>query len=266
MTDIGPHLLGRVPSEPDSRDYRMADVLASDSSDLDGALAALLKSHTSKATKAWAQVATDAIKKLQPANPVPTPAPTPTPSPAVTGNPWNDTKQLDQGNTGHCVGFGWAQWGNTDPVNDNFTDDDGHRVYYECKIIDGEPSQENGSSVRSGAKAMKARGRIGAYVFATSMADIKAWVTNKGPVVIGTDWTSNMFHPDINGIVHPTGGIAGGHCYLLIEWRADDLLTFQNSWGSDFGDNGYFRMHATEFQGLIDAQGEACAGLELPLL
>lgn len=272
MADVGPHLLGRVPNDPDDRDYKMRTLLDTPKTvptELDLALDAVIASHTSRSVKRWAQIVTKILQPVPPPNPGPAPEPpappSPNPDPSPTQNPWRSDYQLDQGETGHCVGFGWAQWGDTSPVNDSFVDDDGHRIYYDCKVIDGETGQENGSQVRSGAKAMKNYGRIDAYVFAETMDDIEEWVKTKGPIVVGTDWTYDMFNPDEKGYVKPTGGFAGGHCYLLVGWDDKDILTFQNSWGKGFGLNGYFKMRAADFSTLLAAAGDACAGVELPL-
>src|SRR5258708_7963234 len=152
----GPHLLGRVPSPADERDYPLGAFLENDDP-LDAALAVLQASHASKATKAWAVIATARIRAASPAPPVPpTPAP-PAPDPGGSVS-WPDVRStLDQGQTPHCVGFGWAQWGSTDPVEDNFANADGNAIYADCKIIDGQPGQQNGSNVRSGPQALKNR-------------------------------------------------------------------------------------------------------------
>jgi hypothetical protein len=192
----------------------------------------------------------------------------PSSQPGPVGGTWEDKIQLDQGQTGHCVGFGWAAWGDCAPVEDQYHNPDGDRIYYECKVLDGQPGQENGSAVRSGAKAMQNRGRLGAYVFASTTDEVKQWVANHGSVVIGSDWTQDMFNPDPNGFVHPTGRVAGGHCYLLLGYDpAQDAFQFDNSWGVAWGKGGRFFMTAADFDALVmkDPNGEACAGLELPL-
>jgi len=108
---------------------------------------------------------------------------------------------------------------------DNYTNQDGHNFYYKCKIIDGEPNQENGSSVRSIAKVLKSAGRMNAYAFAASVAELKYWLLTqpRPPVIMGTTWTNNMFTPDADNIVHATGDVAGGHAYLINEVTENNL-------------------------------------------
>lgn len=276
-TTFGPHLLGRRPSAPDARDFRLEAFLAlgvGASDPLDDALAVLNASHAAKATKLWCTVATARIKAVSPAPPSP-PSPDPMPTPAPTADViWADPHAvLDQGNYGTCVGNGWAQFGNSDPVEDNFSEKDARAIYYEATVIDGQPDNpdapgggQQGSTVRSGAKAMVNRGRIKAYAFANSTDTITAWLRSSGPVVVGTDWTNDMFYPDAQGFVAPSGGVAGGHCYLLIGVSADgNVYTFLNSWGSSFGLGGRFKMKVSDFAGLLANQGEACTAVELPL-
>jgi papain like protease len=178
---------------------------------------------------------------------------------------WPLSIQLDQGQTGHCVGFGWAGWVDALPVEGNYQNADGHAVYYECKVIDGEPLAENGSYVRSGALALRNRGRLAAFGFAKTLTEIDEWINTQGPIVVGTSWTDDMFSPDANGFVKPTGGAAGGHCYLMLEKRDDeDAYVFQNSWGSGWGQNGRFKMKRSDFDGLLSDFGEVCCAAELP--
>ena len=178
---------------------------------------------------------------------------------------WELKIQLDQGQTGHCVGFGWTGWVDAMPVEGNLQNADGHAIYYECKVIDGEPLAENGSYVRSGALALRNRGRLVAFAFAKNTTEIDDWINTHGPVVVGTSWTNDMFNPDAKGYVKPTGGVAGGHCYLMLEKVDDeDAYVFQNSWGASWGQNGRFRMKRSDFGSLLQDSGEACCAAELP--
>lgn len=263
--DLGPHLLGRK-YVADDRDYQLGDFLgdqAPGTDPLQAALNALVQSgHGAPEVRAWAVIATARILGTAPTPPTPVPVP-PTPSNDVV---WGDADVvLDQGQTGHCVGFGWAGWGDTLPIDDKFGNADGDAIYYEAKIIDGEPGAEDGSTVRSGAKAMQDRGRLSAYAFAASLDEVKAWVRQHGPVVFGTDWYDGMFSPDGDGIVTPSGSVAGGHCYACVGYHeAKDLYEFQNSWGASWGLKGRFLMHGSDAAILLGQQGEACAAVELP--
>jgi hypothetical protein len=188
------------------------------------------------------------------------------PTPAGDTTPgWELKVQLDQGQTGHCVGFGWAAWVDALPIEGNLLNADAHAIYYECKVIDGEPLAENGSYVRSGALALRNRGRLAAFAFARNTTEIDDWINKRGPIVVGTTWTDDMFDPDAKGFVKPTGPVAGGHCYIMLEkLDNEDAYVFQNSWGASWGQNGRFKMKRADFGSLLADQGEACCAAELP--
>ena len=252
--------LGRTPSVPDDRNWQASTFLDGPATALDAALDAMLKQHHTNAFKNWARLVTAAAQ----GNPQPSPNPAPTPPVGVV---LADPDQLDQGQTGHCVGFGWSQFLNTlgtDGIDDHYADADGHALYYECKIIDGEPKQENGSSVHSGAKAVKARGRIQGYAWANTISEVEQWLLTKGPVTVGTDWWTTMFDPDPTGLINVGGKVEGGHCYVLDGYDpTTGLFRIQNSWGSSWGQNGYAYISMKDFGTLLDAQGEACVAVEL---
>lgn len=258
----GPHLLGRL-YRPDPRDWsldRLMEIAEPPES---------IRQRTIEQVMAETSYFTDWnaylifwrwLKKHH------KPTPTPRPTPAGDATPaWDLKIQLDQGDTGHCVGFGWSGWVDATPVEGAYQNADGHALYYECKVIDGEPGAENGSTVRSGALALRNRGRLAAFAFARTTAEIDDWVNGQGSVVVGTTWTNDMFHPDADGFVKPTGAVAGGHCYLLLDRLDDeDAYLFQNSWGPTWGLSGRFKIKISDFDGLLQDNGEACFAAELP--
>jgi len=273
--------LGRIPSPPDERDYKLADYLPEKSklgsdNPLVDAFEALLKSRAAKATKAWAQevmVFLGLEPAPTPAPPSPSPTPTPTPTPTSDVEFSDPDEVLDQGDYGTCVGNGCAQWGNTLPIDDKFTEKDARAIYYEATVIDGQPDDpdapgggQQGSTVRSGVKALQNRGRLKTYAFASTVDEIKKYLqTKQGPVIVGSDWTNDMFNPGADGYVKPTGGVAGGHCYLLMgDLESEGAFEFLNSWGSSWGNNGRFKMKYADFDKLLQSNGEACAAVELP--
>lgn len=272
MAEFGPHLLGRKPSPPDLRDYRLANFagLGEQAGVVDvvqeAELAIAELQKTTITYKRWAATKYPDVTKThwwQAFNHLANIAGSPPPVPE-NDKTWPVNFQLDQGNTGHCVGFGWAGWGDAEPIIDDYENADGHAIYYECKVIEGDPKGEDGAYVRDGATAMKNRNRLTTYAFANTIEDALLHLRTKGPLVVGTDWTNDMFTPDANGRVRPTGDVAGGHCYLLYE-VSGTTLWFKNSWGSTFGVSGSFCMTIDDFQVLMNSYGELVASVELPL-
>jgi len=265
LSDLGPQLLGRVQSKPDARNWNLSAFLGDAASLRDQAVAELkqtsvgytyFKSHSMPASSHWAK----ALALLAQIN---------GPAPSPTGDKiWADQEPiLDQGQTPHCVGFDGAQWGNTLPVDDHYTNEDGHAIYYDCKVLDGQPKVENGTSVHSLARVLKNRGRLSAYAWAGDVTTISDWLRTKGPIMAGTDWHNNMFNPDSNGIIKLGGGIAGGHGYLLagVETFGSALYyRIRNSWSANWGMKGEARILVSDFATLLSSNGEALAALELP--
>lgn len=285
IDNLGPHLLGRLPSKPDPRDYRLADYLGDSTADpIDTAFAALKASLlVPHVVKAWAMIATKRIKATSPPTPVPTPPAPPTPIPTPPAPTATDTIYLDpdgvldQGQTSECVGNGWAGWADSYPgIDAHYLEADAHNIYEQCTVIDGDPGAENGSTVKTGAQVMRNMKRLNAYAFAASIDEVRAWLDTHGPVVFGTEWTQQMFTPDANGFVSPSdGNVQGGHCFVCVgDVPSKGALEFQNSWGSIWGtipgSPGRFYMTYADAAALLaglnqqDGPGEACAAVELP--
>lgn len=182
----------------------------------------------------------------------------------VTESDWQfPAPALDQEDTPHCVGFSMASFGINLPTNTRYTNKDGHTFYYQCKVLDGEPEAENGSTIRSAAKVLRNNNRIDGYAFAPDMATIKWWLLHRGPMIVGTMWTSNMMTPNEDNIVTIGGDMLGGHAYVLAGWRADNYIPIQNSWGQYWGKNGRAYISSTDFEKLFIRGGEALAAVEL---
>lgn len=271
---IGPHLLGRLrPDELDPRDVRMERVFALE--------AAAPSPYTVAATlqeaidAGWVRHWTDAYAlvkwmRLQPHTP---PGPTP-PGPAPsTSVIWNDPVQLDQGQTGRCVGYGWCHLCDSDDIThtmDGFDDAYAIALYHDIKVAEGDPTGDpagqQGAYVSTGAKVLKARGRIKTYVAARTTAEITQWNLTKGPVVVGTSWHDSMFRPDASGLIVPTGPVVGGHCYVIDGVDVPAGMYYgQNSWGEGWGVKGHFRIRISDFAKLLADNGDAYATTEIPL-
>lgn len=276
--EYGGRVFDRKPSPPDDRDYALEGFVTGEPID------AALQGIASKTTKAWATIATQRIHNIEahlnvvpvtptpPPAPNPTPAPTPTPTPVPAPSPvigdvmWMLDVVLDQGDTGHCVGYAGADWANAMPIDDNYGAADGDKLYYEAVAIEGYPNSEDGTTVRCLAKALKIRKRLSAYAFATKFQTIVDFVRATGPIVFGTDWYESMMDTDAHGVVRVSGRLLGGHAYLCVGDRPSvNRLRFANSWGVGWGDGGFFEMSYSDAQKLFAADGEAMAAVELPL-
>ena len=196
--------------------------------------------------------------------------PRPKPTPSADGPLWDDPVLLDQGDYGTCVGNAWAGFLACPPIEDPNVDETLARaIYYEATCIGGfcDASGQDGSSTRDGVKAVKARGRVGAYAFASTTAGIDEWLHNHGPVIVGTDWYNGSFDIDSQGFINLTGGVAGGHEYILLQDLASqNAYLAQNSWdGWGIDNSGRFKIRKADMATLQSNGGDACLAAELPL-
>ncbi len=180
---------------------------------------------------------------------------------------WHDPVVLDQGQTPHCVGFAGAGYIATQqansPADPTITNQLGHDLYYECKVVDGTPRVENGSSIHSLMVVLKNRGLIDAYGFATTTDEVTTWLDNYGPVVTGLSWYYGMAFP-VNGIMSRTGSIVGGHATLI--HGIDSSATrydIPNSWGLAYGLSGHAYLPIVDFDPLLHMAGEAAMAVKL---
>lgn len=181
---------------------------------------------------------------------------------------------LDQGQTGTCVGNGWANFLRCAPIQTSATEATALQIYDAAILLDewtdndNDVARQEGTSVRAGAQAVTNMGRLKSYVWAFELQPAVEWVLTMGPVVLGTDWYSSFDRPDAQGIVQikPGARIEGGHCYL---WRGVDtknaLAHCSNSWGDSWGVSGNFHIPLRDLEKLIHDDGEACSAVEQKL-
>lgn len=118
------------------------------------------------------------------------------------------------------------------------------------------PPDDVGSDGLSIAKVLKSAGEISGYQHTFSRDDaLKALGVT--PATVGIPWTSDMFDPDPDGRVHPSGSIAGGHEICADEIDAvNQRVWFTNSWGSAWGVAGRFYLSFADFGDLLSQQGD----------
>lgn len=184
----------------------------------------------------------------------------------IQSRDWPIASIADQGNTGHCVGAAWKNNGVSEPQPDAWKDDMIGKLYYRAKEYDGEPNQENGSTTQSGVRAFMDFTKIenNIYAWAQSEPEVRVWVVGKAPVIMGSWWTYDMLTPDRNGLVHPTGGRAGGHEWMVSGFNAEtNLYHCTNSWGTGWGVNGQFYITPEDLASLLADDGDACTCVEM---
>lgn len=136
---------------------------------------------------------------------------------------------------------------------------DALRVYSRATQLDPwegswEPD-DTGSSGLAAAKASREFGIGGAYEWLFGGVDeVVQSIVDGHPVGVGTWWTWDMFDPDSAGVVHPTGGSAGGHQWTARRYdELRDLVGGRCWWGS-FRD---FWIPRTELADLLADDGDA---------
>jgi hypothetical protein len=176
---------------------------------------------------------------------------------------WPGATILDQGPYPHCVGYACKQWKQIAPVT-NKGGLSATQIYFRAQDIDEWPGNNYaGTSVRAGFKALQEEGIVEEYVWAQSVQDITDWLLLKGPVIVGTNWYSDMFIPNLKGYVQPTGGQVGGHAYLLAGYNSKTrAIRIVNSWGRGWGQQGRAWIHENDMANLLADHGEAVGALE----
>lgn len=200
--------------------------------------------------------------------------------PAPEGGPraWRSVRHqrfipiLNQGNLGSCTGnaavgcLGTAQfWDDAtkqvlSPTDAARDENEAVKLYSAATGLDpfegAYPPNDTGSNGLSVAKACKNAGLISGYTHAFSL-DALLTALSKQPVIVGTRWTHDMFTPDADGRLHPSGEVAGGHEYALDELDVDrQHIGMTNSWGSSWGQDGRAWFSFDDFDSLLHRHGD----------
>lgn len=75
--------------------------------------------------------------------------------------------------------------------------------------------------------------------------DVQEQLLNKGPTYFRFNVYSDFMNYKSGVYKHITGELEGGHAVLLLGWGAEKGVRYwllQNSWGVEWGENGYFKM------------------------
>lgn len=176
---------------------------------------------------------------------------------------------MDQGALPHCVAYAWSHWGYDGPVTQKKASlPDPGTIYRRAQQIDEWPGENyDGTSVRAGAKIMRELGYVAEFRWAFTLDEVVQTVLTVGPVVAGTYWYQGMFYPNAEGIIVPTGYLAGGHAYLINGVNTSrKVFRIKNSWGREWGRKGHAYISFEHFDSLLRRAGEACVAVENKLV
>jgi hypothetical protein len=148
-------------------------------------------------------------------------------------------------------------------------------LYRDCQDNDEWPGSDyEGTSVRAAFKVLKRRGLVESYSWAFEPEQIIRHMLETGPVVLGVDWTEDMFTVDSHGYIHPNGSVIGGHAILAIAVNRKRLnhdgtigaVRLLNSWG-EWGQKGRAWLSIDDLaklmQGISPWPGEAATAMEI---
>lgn len=195
--------------------------------------------------------------------------------PWLSNKTWACPPHLNQGSEGACVGFAWAHELAATPWKITVDDSTAKTIYYAAQQWDEwAGTGYSGTSVLAGAKVVRSIGHMPEYRWAFGIDDVLSTLSHIGPLVLGIDWHNDMLHPDENGFITPTGGIAGGHAILAsgvqirkqfgFWWNnlPEPIIRLHNSWGVGFGKEGDCFITASNLEKLLQAGGEACVPIK----
>ena len=174
---------------------------------------------------------------------------------------------FDQGDVGSCTGnaavgaLGTAPLFATLPENHPVLDEaEAVAVYSAATKVDNfrgsYPPDDTGSDGLSVAKVLKSLGLISGYQHAFSLTDALT-ALQKYPGITGVNWYEGMDSPDSHGLVKVSGQVRGGHEFEVVGMDVDTrTVRCANSWGTGYGDNGFFTLTWSDFERLLGEQGD----------
>ena len=181
---------------------------------------------------------------------------------------WRCDKYLNQGEEGACVGFsiGHELIARPAPVKRIGPTYCREKIYWEAQRQDEWPGGDfpdaspkyDGTSLLAGVKVAHGLGWFEEYRWTFTLESFLLGLGYHGPAVIGVSWHNDMYTPDANGFIRPTGGVSGGHCILANGVNVKErTVTLHNSWGKSWGIDGECKIRWSDMEDILMDDGEA---------
>jgi hypothetical protein len=175
---------------------------------------------------------------------------------------------LNQGEVGSCTGEAMTNLLNCEPFQNDaepstFSQECAVDLYSRATTLDKIPGHyppdDTGSSGLAVCKAAKQLGLITSYRHAFTLTSLLHWLATKGPAIIGIEWFEGFDTPqgpDAELVI--SGSVRGGHeiCIHEIDVEKRRVRGIQ-SWGGEWGDQGFFTLSWDTLGQLLSRQGDA---------
>ena len=171
----------------------------------------------------------------------------------------------NQGSTSQCVAYTAKGMLNTAPFSaaEPYNRRSGYSTdvfYIEAQRRDQWPGEAyDGTSAQGVLAYLTETQIIGEYRWCFGLDDLLRTLAFHGPVSIGAWWRGGMSSPSTSGaLVSYSGSYLGGHQFEAFGVHPGrEEVEFMNSWGTDWGDRGRFRMKFSEVEKMLAEDADA---------
>ena len=195
--------------------------------------------------------------------------------PIFDQNKWEDPQTHQVRALGSCTGNACLGHLGIDPFYANekgvtFDENTAVDLYSLATQVDGLgggqfPPNDRGSSTLGVLKAAQQKKWIKSYHWSFDFMTLLQVLVQVGPVIVGVNWYDSFDNPTGSGNVgiSPNASIRGGHEFVLFGVDVEKQeIACDNSWGTDWGDQGRFYLSWHDMQRLLAEEGEAGIGVQ----